>query len=58
MATIQQKIRETFLARLTEDGAVDTNTIERLRQLMGEGKKLKADDLVNLFSSPTGDGVA
>ena len=57
MATIQQKIRDAFLARLTESGAVDAQKIEQLRGLLDSGKKLKPDDIVKLFSSPAGDGL-
>lgn len=58
MATIQQKIREAFLARLTESGSVDANKVEQLRALMDSGKKLKPDEIVKLFSSPADDGLA
>lgn len=58
MATIQQTIREAFLARLTASGTVDAQKIEQLRELMENGKKLKLDDVVKLFSSPAGDGLA
>lgn len=58
MATIQQNIREAFFARLTESDSVDAQKIEQLRALMDNGKKLKLDDVVKLFSSPAGDGLA
>ena len=58
MATIQQDIRDKFLARLAAGGTVDAPKLEKLRTLMADGKKLKADDVVKLFSAPTGDGIA
>ncbi len=58
MATIQQNIREAFFAHLTESDSVDAQKIEQLRALMDNGKKLKLDDVVKLFSSPAGDGLA
>jgi hypothetical protein len=57
VATIQQNIRDAFLAQLTESGSVEAQKIERLRALMDNGKKLKLDDVVRLFSSPAGDGL-
>jgi hypothetical protein len=56
--TLQQQIRETFLAKLAESGAVDANKIDRLRVLMAADKKLKPEDVVELFSSPASDGLA
>lgn len=58
MATIQQHIRDTFLTMLATSGSVDANKIDQLRVLMDDGKKLKPDDIVKLFSSPAGDGLA
>ncbi len=57
MASIQQQIRDSFLTKLAESAAVDTDKIPKLRELMCSGRKLKADDIVKLFSS-TGDGLA
>jgi hypothetical protein len=36
---------------------VDAESIEQLRILLSEGKKLKADDLVRLFSTPVGGQI-
>jgi anti-sigma28 factor (negative regulator of flagellin synthesis) len=58
VATIQKTIREAFLAKLTASGTVDAQKIEQLRALMENGKKLKVDDVVRLFSSASGDGLA
>ncbi len=58
MITLQQQIRETFLAKLAASGAVDGDKIAKLRDLMNGGRKLKADDVVKLFSLPAGGDVA
>jgi hypothetical protein len=57
MATLQQQIRDAFFAKLTESGSVDAQKLDKLRALMADGRKLKADDVVKLFSSPGGDGL-
>jgi hypothetical protein len=54
MATLQQKIADKFLAKLTESKDVDAESIDQLRTLLTESKKLKADDLVKIFSVPAG----
>jgi hypothetical protein len=58
MATIQQHIRDTFLTKLAASGSLDSKKIEELRALMDDGKKLKSDDVVKLFSSSAGDALA
>lgn len=58
MATIQQQIRDKVLAKLASSGTPDAGKIEKLRDLMGDGKKLKPDDIVRVFSSSDGDGIA
>lgn len=57
MATLQQQIVEKFLAKLAESKQVDADRIEQLRKLVTDGKKLKADDLVKIFSLPAGGDV-
>ena len=54
MATLQQQIAETFLARLGESTDVDAAQIEQLRSLLATRKKIKPDDLVKIFSLPDG----
>lgn len=54
MATLQQKIAETFLAKLAETKVVEAERIDQLRILLADGKKLKADDLVKVFSQSAG----
>jgi hypothetical protein len=56
MATLQQRIAEKFLTKLAESNQVDAERIGQLRKLLADGKKLKADDLVKIFSlGPGGD---
>jgi len=57
MPTLQQQIAEKFLAKLGESKALDAERIEELRLLLAGNKKLKADDLVKLFSQPAGGDV-
>lgn len=54
MATLQQQITEKFLKKLAESKKVDAEMIDQLRSLLGIGKKLKAEDLVKVFSLPAG----
>jgi hypothetical protein len=58
MATLRQLIAETFLAKLAESKQVDAGKIEQLRSLLSDSKKVKADDLVKIFSVPAGGDVA
>ena len=57
MATLQQQIAEKFLAKLPESKQVDADKIEQLGQLLADGKKVKADDFVKIFSLPAGGDV-
>lgn len=54
MATLQQQIAEKFLAKLAQSKAVDAEKLDQLRTLLEDGKKLKADDFVKIFSAPAG----
>jgi hypothetical protein len=58
MTTLQQQIAEKFLTALAEDENFDVAKMQALRRLLAEGKKPKADDLVEIFSAPAGDDVA
>ena len=58
MLTLQQLIAEKFLGRLKEEGkALDKQALKQLSDLFGAGKKIKADDLVKVFTSPPGGEV-
>jgi hypothetical protein len=50
MATLRQKIGEQCLAALAEGKAVDAETLEQLRKLLGDGKKPNAEDFVKIFT--------
>jgi hypothetical protein len=50
MTTLYQQISEKFLARLASAKDIDARTVEQLRVLFADSKKLKADDLVKIFS--------
>ena len=54
MPTLQQQITEKFLAMLAESKDVDAEKIDQIRSLLTSSKKLKADDLVKIFSLPAG----
>jgi hypothetical protein len=57
MPTLQAIISEKFFAKLSTSGEIDAPKIEQLRTLFATGKKLKADDLVNVFSLPPGSDL-
>ena len=57
MATLQQQIADKFLAKLAKSKDVDAGKIEQLKKLLADSKKLKADDLVKIFSLPAGGDV-
>ncbi|MER8461018.1 hypothetical protein NKJ93_25715 [Mesorhizobium sp. M0028] len=57
MVTLYQNIASKFLAALAEDQKVDSDKIEQIRKLLANGKKLKAEDFVKIFSTPAGGDV-
>jgi hypothetical protein len=54
MATLQQRIAEKFLAKLTECKDVDDEKISQLRSLIANSKRLRAEEFVKIFSLPRG----
>jgi len=52
MGTLQQKIAEKFLSKLSESKDIDAASVDELRKLLADKKKLKSDDLVRIFSLP------
>jgi hypothetical protein len=54
MVTLQQQIAEKFLTKLSGSKDLDKEKIDQLRILLVEGKKVKAEDLVEIFSLPAG----
>lgn len=57
MPTLQQLIAEKFLRRLKEGQVLDGQALKQLSDLFGAGKKIKADDLVKVFTTPPGGEV-
>jgi hypothetical protein len=57
MKTLYQQISEKFLSRLTEAKEIDEKKIGQLRVLFTDGKRLKAEDLVNIFSGTNADQI-
>ena len=57
MAKLQDEIASKFLEKLSESQDVTPEMIESLRALLSAKKKLKADDLVEMFSPPAGGHV-
>jgi len=57
MAKLQDEIAERFLEKLGESQDVTPEMIERLRALLSARKKLNSDDLLEVFSPPTGGDV-
>jgi ribosomal protein S7 len=55
MATLQKQITEKFLVKLKESGEIHGDTVEQLQELMSNGKKLKADEIIKVFQQPGGD---
>jgi hypothetical protein len=54
VATLQKQIADKFLAKLEGSKDVDAEKIDQLRTLLADTQKLKADDLVKVFSLPAG----
>lgn len=57
MANLQKNIAAKFLATLAQGKEVDSEKIEKIRKLLEDGKKPKADDFIKIFSAPTGGDV-
>lgn len=58
MPTLQAIIAEKFFVKLRETMDVDEAKIAQLQALFAAGKKIKADDLVKILSSPAGSDIA
>jgi hypothetical protein len=54
MATLQKQIADKFLTRLAKSPDLDAQKIEQLRTALCDTKKLKPEDLVKIFSIPSG----
>ncbi len=57
MTTLYQQIGEKFLAELANSKDVSPQKLEALKPLFADGKKLKPDDLVKIFTSAEEDEV-
>jgi hypothetical protein len=57
MATLQQQIANKFIVRLADANALDETALEQLRAYLADGKKVRPDDLVKIFTSPTSGDV-
>ena len=57
MAKLQTEIAGTFLEKLKESPNITPEMVAALRELLSAKKKLKADDLVKVFSPPAGGNV-
>lgn len=58
MEKVQEKIASVFLDKLGESPDVTPQMIEHLRTLLSAKRKMKADDLVEVFSPPPGGDIA
>jgi hypothetical protein len=54
MATLQKQIADKFLEDLSHGKDVDAAQIDEIRKLFSGDKKIKAEDLVKVFSLPHG----
>ena len=54
MAAVTNEILDSFYAKLSESEAISEKTLETLRALFESGKKLKADDFVEILSMAKG----
>ena len=58
MATLPQQIAEKFLVKLSESSDIDAQMIEELRSLFAAESKLRAADLVKVFSQRSEEDLA
>jgi hypothetical protein len=54
LATLQQKIADEVIAKLQKAAEFDDVKLKRLQELMRSGKRVQAEDLVKIFSTPCG----
>jgi hypothetical protein len=57
MENLQQEIANTFFEELKESPNISPAILDQLRVLLSSDKKIKADDLVNIFSPPPIDDI-
>ena len=55
MPTLHRQIVEKFLGKLADSKEFDAEKIQKLRTVLADGKKLKAEELVKVFVESGGD---
>jgi hypothetical protein len=57
MTTLYHQISEKFLSKLAEAKEIDRKRVGQLRVLFTDGKRLKAEDIVKIFSGADADQI-
>ena len=57
MAAIQDEILDEFFKRVGKSNALDEERVKALRALFSAGGRLRADDLVTVYTAPRKDGA-
>ncbi|QKS10004.1 hypothetical protein HT745_16655 [Pseudosulfitobacter pseudonitzschiae] len=57
MASLQDSVVKKFLETLSNDEKFDASKTQKLETLLKESRKIKADDLAEIFSLPDGGEV-
>ena len=57
MTTLQKAVSEKFLVALKEQGDFEEAKIEKIVNVLENGKRPKADDFIAIFKAPDGDEV-
>lgn len=57
MAALQKAVAENFLVALKEQGDLEAAKIEKIMNVLENGKRPKADDFVAIFKAPDGEEV-
>jgi hypothetical protein len=57
MPTLQEQISEKFLRKLAESDEVDAAKIDKLKVLLSNNKRAKAEDFVKIFTTPVGEDL-
>lgn len=57
MSNFRNEIAATFVEKLKESPDITPEMVATLRKLLSATRKLKADDLVKVFSPPAGGDV-
>jgi hypothetical protein len=57
MPTLYQQITDKFLSKLATTKEFDEKKIERLRAILADSKKMKADDIAQVFSGGIDDEI-